>query len=86
MTPDELIAKYLEEDESSSGPMEMRIKDCGIHVWAIAAFLPVYDWDLATIAAEYELPVEAVEAVVEFYKRHTAAIDARSQANTPPAA
>lgn len=83
MTSDELIAKYLEEDSDRGGPMEMRVKEYYIHVWALVGYLRSVDWDVRRTANDYELPVEAVEAANEFYKRHIAAIEARIAANSP---
>lgn len=85
MTPDELIAKYLEEDPDRGGPMEMRVKEHYIHVWALIGYLHSVDWDIRETAKDYELPEEAVKAVIEFYKRHTAVIEARIDANSPAA-
>jgi uncharacterized protein (DUF433 family) len=39
--------------------------------------------DLAQVARDYDVPVEAVEAVYAYYQRHRPVIDARIAANAP---
>jgi len=81
--PDQLIAEWIEEDPYHPGPANVRIKDYGNHVWALAGDLPLYGGDLQAQADDCELPVEAVAAAVAYYSRHREVIDARIAANWP---
>lgn len=53
----------------------------GYSVWILIDALNEADQDLARVAREYELPQEAIEAAVAFYRQHHDAIDARMRAN-----
>lgn len=75
------ISDYI--DESDSIP-EARLKPWGIHVWAIAGYLPVYDGDVEAIARAYDIPVEAAQAAVRYYKKHKHLINGRLAMNDDP--
>jgi hypothetical protein len=81
MTPDELIAKWLEPDPSKPGLAEYRVMNYYTHVWALIGHLHGVKWDIKRTADDYEMPVEAVEAAIEFHKRHAVLIEARIDAN-----
>jgi uncharacterized protein (DUF433 family) len=83
---DSLIACHIEPDHLHLGPAEARLAESGISVWAIAGYGPLVDWNAATIAADYGLSVEEVEAALAYYRRHREAIEARIAANTITAA
>lgn len=86
MTPDELIAKYLEPDPAKPWLAEYRVKNHGTHVWALIGHLNSVDWDIEETAGDYYLTKEQVEAAIAFYKRHTAHIKARLAENSDSAA
>jgi uncharacterized protein (DUF433 family) len=81
MTDKELILRYIEVDPIHSGPGNVRLKDSGVHVWAIIGNYLANNRDAARTAAEYDIPVVEVEAAVAFYCRFKWAIDARLSEN-----
>ena len=52
-------------------------------IWALIGYLPAVDGELAQVAEDYGVPLEAVEAAIAFYQRYPAIIDARIAANNP---
>lgn len=60
---------------------EARIRDTGVPVWALVGYLPAVGGDINRVAADYELPVEAVQAAVAYYQDHRTAIDVRLAQN-----
>lgn len=77
MAPDveELISQYIDPESTVAGPAEARI--AGVHVWALIGYLRVNGDQADQAAADYDLPLEAIEAARAYYLRHRAAIDAR---------
>jgi uncharacterized protein (DUF433 family) len=86
MTPDELIEEYLEEDPDRPGLADVRVKNRGVHVWALIGFLQGNRWDVQYTAGAYRLSKDVVEAAIAFYQRYEDIIDSRIDVNTPPAA
>jgi uncharacterized protein (DUF433 family) len=81
MTDKELILRYVQVDPIHSGPGNVRLKDSGIHVWAIIGNYLGNGEDAARTAADYDIPQIEVEAAVAFYRRFKWAIDARLAEN-----
>lgn len=79
---DALIAEYIEQHPDRPGKDEARLKQYGISVWAIIGHWRG-DGNAARVAADYEIPTEAVEAALAYYERHKAIIDNRLAANDP---
>ncbi|HET8632404.1 MAG TPA: hypothetical protein VFL91_33680 [Thermomicrobiales bacterium] len=77
----QLIAPWIEPDLHSDDPAEVRLAGSLVPVWAIIGYLPAVSQDLAQAAADYVVPVEAVEAAVAYYARRRCLIDARLAAN-----
>jgi uncharacterized protein (DUF433 family) len=77
MTDKELIDRFIEEDPLRPGPDRARLRDYGVSIWALIAYLQAARGDVDLVASDYELPREAVEAARAFYDRHRTAIDAR---------
>ena len=50
-------------------------------MWSLVGHLEAVDQDVDRAAADYDLPREAVEAAVAYYRRHQGLIDARIAAN-----
>ncbi len=79
---DALVAAYIEQNPNRFGKDEARLKGYGVAVWAIIGY-----WkgagDLTETAEGYDVPIEAVEAVVAYYERYKALIDNRLAANDP---
>jgi|DewCreStandDraft_2_1066082.scaffolds.fasta_scaffold00347_4 uncharacterized protein (DUF433 family) len=80
-TEQELIARWIEPDPHLPDPAEVRVRGTGIHVWAIVGQWQAADRDVAAVAQDYELPIEAVEAALAYYRRQQCLIDARLAAN-----
>ncbi len=77
----ELIARYIELDVDRPGPAEARLVDSGVPVWALIGHYQATGRDPAVVAADYDVPLEAVAAALAYYARHQAAIEARLEAN-----
>jgi uncharacterized protein (DUF433 family) len=78
VTADEqLIARYIKEDQYLGDEAEVRLTDSLIHVWAIIAQLKVEDWDVAQAARDYGIPEVEVQAALAYYRHHQDALDAR---------
>jgi uncharacterized protein (DUF433 family) len=78
---DDLIKRYIEPDPHRSGPAYARLKESGVHVWALVGHWQATGRETEPVAQDYELPREAVQAALAYYRRHTAAIDAHLAAN-----
>jgi hypothetical protein len=81
MTEKELILRYVDVDPIHSGPGNVRLKDSGVHVWAIIGFHLANGRSVARTASGYEIPEIEVEAALAFYRRFKWAIDARLAEN-----
>ncbi len=79
----DLICRYIELNPHRPGLDEARLKDFGVAVWALVGHLPAVDGNIAQVAHNYGVPLEAVEAAMAYYDRHRAIIDARITANRP---
>jgi len=79
---DALIERYIEPDPNHPGKADARLRQYGVHVWALVGHAKATAGDLASVSRDYDLPVEAVEAAFAFYERHRAVIDDRLEANT----
>jgi uncharacterized protein (DUF433 family) len=78
---DELIHEYVVPDPSQLGPVEVRLKDFGIHVWAIVGDLRAYGFDIKRVAEVHGLPPEYVRAALAYYRQHADIIDGRLREN-----
>ncbi|MCX6020182.1 MAG: DUF433 domain-containing protein [Chloroflexi bacterium] len=76
-----LVQQHIGPNPYRPGAGDVRIKGAGISVWAIIAYWQASGRDAARTARAYELPNEAVEAALDYYREHQAAIDARLEAN-----
>lgn len=76
---DRLIADYLEPDRWRPGEANYRLKRRGIAVWAlIGRYRLTPGEDAAAVVADaYGISVEEMRAVLAYYARHQAAVDAR---------
>jgi uncharacterized protein (DUF433 family) len=79
---DELIARYIEENPYKPGRANARLIDYGIAVWALVGALEAANGNIAEVAADYELPPDAINAAIAFYQRHKAIIDDRRLGNS----
>ena len=76
-----LIDAWIEPDPYRSGAADVRIREYGVHIWALIGHLLGVDGDVDQVAQDYVIPVDAVRAAQAFYARHTTIIDARIAAN-----
>jgi uncharacterized protein (DUF433 family) len=76
-----LIAQYVEPNPHRPGSAEARLRGYGVSVWALVGYLEAVHGDVARVAADYDLPCEAVDAALAYYRRHRDAIDARRALN-----
>lgn len=65
---DELIARWIESD--TLGPQDARLRDYGVSAWALIAHWRGIGGDTAETARSYNLPSEAVEAIIALYGRY----------------
>lgn len=79
-----LIDRWIERAPHRPGASEARLARYGISVWALVGALPIAGGDIAELAEAYEVPREAVEAALAYYRHHRAAIDARLALNAEP--
>jgi uncharacterized protein (DUF433 family) len=80
---DALIAAYIEPNPQRPGADEARLKEFGVSVWAIIDKYQTANGDLAHVARQYDVPIEAIEAAVAYYSKHRAVINNRRAANYP---
>ena len=76
-----LIERHVEADAHGGGRDEAQLRDYGTPVWALVAYLDVAKGDLAQVAHDYDVPLEAVEAALAYYRQNKALIDARIALN-----
>ena len=77
-----LIDAWIEPDPYRAGEANARIREYGVHVWALIGHLWGMGGDVDQVAQDYDVPVDAVRAARAFYARHSTIIDARIAANT----
>ena len=70
------IEQYIDDIER---PGRAALK-AGPSVWFVISTFRLCEGDLQATAHEFDVPVEAIEAVA-YYKRHKALIDARIEMN-----
>ncbi len=76
---EQLIARYvdLDTDRYAGRRADARLKDSGVSIWAIVAFLRIYDNDVARVADHFTLSETEVEAALAYYHRNKKYVDAR---------
>lgn len=72
-------------DPRRPGADRARLVDSGVPVWAIVAHWQGLDGDAERTAADYQVPVAAVRAALDYYERHRAVIDNLIDANAAAA-
>ena len=81
LTDDELIARYIAPHPTKPGADQAIVAGHGVSVWALVGYLRGTDASIRQVAADYDLPIEAVEAAMAYYRRHKALIDSRLAIN-----
>ena len=69
--------RYIVLDSGVTDPLEARIAEAGVHVWALIGHLAANNGNVTQAAIDYDLPSEAVLAALAYYWPNRAAIDAR---------
>jgi len=77
----EAIGRWIAPNPHKPGPAEAWVLPAHVSVWALVTQLQLDGWDTVGVAADYELPVEAVEAASAYYQQHRIVIDARIARN-----
>jgi uncharacterized protein (DUF433 family) len=75
------ITRHIEENPAKPGLADARLIGFAVAVWALIGYLPAVGHRADEVAEDYDLPVEAVEAALIYYRRHRDVIDARIAAN-----
>lgn len=80
----ELIERYvdLDTDRYPGGRAGARLHEYGVPIWALIGHLRALNGDLEQLARDYELPREAVEAALAYYRCNREYIDARLLLNS----
>jgi uncharacterized protein (DUF433 family) len=76
-TDEELVARWIEPNPHKPRPAEAWVLPRHVSVWAVIRQLELDAWKVKCVAEGFELPVEAVEAAIRYYRRHRADVDAR---------
>ncbi len=76
-----LIEAWIEPDPTHPGAGDVRLREYGIHVWAIVGYLQGYNDNVERVARAYDIPVDAVRAAQASYARYADFIDDRMAAN-----
>lgn len=74
-----LFERHVDPDTNRypSGRADARLRESGVSVWAIVAFLRVYGNDIDKVAEHFGLSREEVEAALAYYRRNKRYVDAR---------
>lgn len=77
-----LIDRWIQPNpHKSTSADEHWLVGSAVPVWAIIGYLPVVNWDAERAAKDYQVPVEAVDAALAYYRRHQVLIDNRVAEN-----
>jgi uncharacterized protein (DUF433 family) len=72
MSDEELIARYIELDPYRPGLDRARLKEYAVPVWALIGYLRTPGADIERVAADYDVPIDAVKAALAYYHRYQA--------------
>ena len=74
-----LIDRYVDQDVGRypGGRADARLRDSGVSVWAIVAFLGVYEDDPVKVAEHFGLSRAELDAALAYYRLNKPYIDAR---------
>jgi hypothetical protein len=70
-----LIELWILPDEQ--GPHEARVRGHGVSVWALIGYWRAVNFDAEATSQAYQIPREAMEAVLALYRRYEQYVDAR---------
>lgn len=72
-----LIERYIDPNWDRYGGRADARLNVGVPVWSLVGYLRVFNGDVDQVAAAFEIPREAVEAALAYYRRNKNYIDAR---------
>jgi len=78
---EELIAQYIAPHPKKPGADQAIIAGHDVSVWALIGYLHGTSESVPNVAADYDLPVEAMEAAMAYYQQYKALIDSRIAVN-----
>lgn len=76
----ELIARYVHTDPDRFEPDRGRLERTGVSAWVLISQLRHGD-SFETVASDYDITIDEVQAAVAYYRQHPAVIDARITLN-----
>jgi uncharacterized protein (DUF433 family) len=79
---EEFVAQHIDANPGGRGPAEARLAEYGTSVWAIVAYWNAVDQDAGVVARDFEVPLDAIEAALAYYRLHKDLIDARLLLNS----
>jgi len=79
----QLIERWIEPHPWKRGVEEARLIDSKVSIWALMGYLRMVGGDVSAVAEGYNVPRDAVEAALAYYRQHRILIDARLAANVP---
>ena len=77
----ELIDTWIEPDPNHPGAGDVRLREHGVHVWAVIAYLQAAGGDIESVAEDFDVPIDAVRAAKAYYERYADFIEDRLAAN-----
>lgn len=83
---DDLIAAYIDADPYRPGIADAILTDHGVPVWALIGAILLTEATPDEVAQGYEVPREAVDAAIAYYRRYRPVIAERIAANNVGAA
>ena len=78
---DQLIARWIESNPDRPDPAHAWVLPRHVSAWVVIGQLQLEDGNVETVADAYELPPQAVQAAMAFYRRHRTIIDERIAAH-----
>lgn len=73
----QLIERWIDPASRKRGRAEARLKEYGVSVWILMSYWYYGQGDVDVVAEAYNLPREAVEAALAYYRQYQKYIDAR---------
>ncbi len=83
---DDLIARYIDTNPYRPGIADAILAEYGVPVWALVGAIRIAGATPDEVTEGYEVPREAVDAALAYYRQHRPVIDARIAANNVGAA
>src|SRR2546425_908571 len=74
-------SRWIDPDSLNGSVAEARLRESLVPVWALVGHARGLNGDAERVAADYGVPVEAVQAALAYYKSYRAELDDRIRAN-----